>query len=85
MVFLPPENAVPPLGKKRPVEGKYRDVVTVQFGEFDLSVLAPNEAPPLGRIELFSPDGRIEGPLDSETWKRLGVYVRTQRNGTNGR
>lgn len=77
--FLPPEDASRPIGwsaLRRPPFGKYRELISIQFGPYDLSVASPNEAPPLGEIILTHPDGHEVGPLDQTTWQRIGLLIR---------
>lgn len=56
--------------------GKDREAVTVRFGTYTLLVRSPNDDPPLGGVTLHTGESTIDGPLDSETWKRAGELVR---------
>lgn len=75
------ENAPIPPGRSRHPLGRYREQVRVAFGpdwRFQLEILSPEEAPPLGSVRLITknyPD--IEGPIERETWKRIGAFIRT--------
>lgn len=81
----PPEEAprgeLP--GMSRPF-GKYREIVAIQFGQYDLSVASSNEKPPLGEVMLSCPDGKEFGPLDQVTWQRLGAFIRKQEGKSDG-
>lgn len=72
------ELAVIPEGKTRNPLGKFKEVVHVRFGIFDLEIASPEETPPLGRVTLQSPDGKIEGPPDSELWKQIAAAIARQ-------
>lgn len=79
-----PEQAELPKGwspLRRPPLGKYREIVSVRFGVYNLRVSSPSEVPPLGEIVLIHPDGRESGPLDETTWKRMGAIVRAFERG----
>lgn len=57
-----------------------KDVVAVDFGGYALSVHAPSEAPPLGKIVVFHPElGSIEGPLDEVTWGRVEKFIKERQ------
>lgn len=76
--FLPPEEAARPEGwshLRRPPYGKWRERIEVRFGVYDLSAASSNESPPLGEIKLASPEGEVSGPLDHETWRRMGEFI----------
>lgn len=85
--LMPAEDAPLPAGwspLRRPPHGKYRELVAVRFGVYDLSVASPNECPPLGKITLAHPSGDEYGPLDDSTWKRIGAFIRNrERDFTN--
>lgn len=78
--IMMPEDAPRPEGwsvLRRPPFGRHREVITVRFGLYELSVLSPNEAPPLGEVVLELPgDEKVSGPLDEATWKRIGTTIR---------
>lgn len=77
--FLPAEPAPLPDGwhaLRRPPFGKYRELIAIRFGQYDMSVASPNEKPPLGEIMLVYPGGQEYGPLDSITWQRIGAFIR---------
>lgn len=78
---LPPESAPHPEGMsalRRPPYGKYRELVEIRFGPYDLSVFSSNERPPLGEVVLIYADGEISGPIDQATWQRLGAFIRNR-------
>lgn len=60
--------------------GKHRERVTVRFGDgFVLDVRSPEDAPPLGHVELICGDQLCEqGPLDAAVWNRIGGLIREQ-------
>lgn len=77
--ILPAEDAPRPEGwsvLRRAPFGKYRELITIRFAMYELSVASPNENPPLGEITLIHPDGEERGPLDHATWKRIGAFIR---------
>lgn len=80
VAMLPPETASKPegWGQRRAPYGKYREIVAIRFGQYDLTVSSPNESPPLGQVTLAYPDGEVAGPLDQETWRRIGRLIRNR-------
>lgn len=56
--------------------GKEQEIVEVRFGDYDLVVESPLEAPPLGRVTLRWPEGELAGPIDRTTFERAGAKVR---------
>ena len=79
VAFMPAEPAILPDGwpeYRRPPLGKYRELVLIRFGLYDLEVQSPVCHPPLGLIMLTHADGVETGPLDSTVWKRIGKFIR---------
>ena len=77
--ILPPEPAPRPEGwshLRRPPFGKFRELISVQFAQYNMEIASPNEKPPLGEISIFHHDGQESGPLDQTTWERIGAFVR---------
>lgn len=86
VAFLPAEKAPLPEGwspLRRSPFGKWRELVAIRFGIYDLSVASPNETPPLGEIRLVHPDGEEYGPLDTATWQRIGKFIREREEISN--
>lgn len=75
-----PEHSEPEPGKRKNIYGKYKEIVVVRFGDYDLSVFSPNQDPPLGWIMLnhHHGDTLIEGPLDAVTWSKVGEFIKSQ-------
>lgn len=71
-------------GKRRFAFGKIKEIVEVRFGEYEMIIASPNEAPPLGKIKLRYPGGEVFGPMDCQTWNRAGEIIRQQRTANNG-
>lgn len=66
--------------EKREGTGKYLEQVRVQFKPWELLIYSSMERGPLGEVSLRELDsGRevIVGPLDSVTWREIGVWIRT--------
>lgn len=68
-------------GARRFAYGKDREIVHVGFGDYDLVVLSPVEAPPLGRVEFGMRDGEsvvnlVSGPIDPTTFERAGRVIK---------
>lgn len=87
--FRPAEEAPRIIGKRRYAYGKEKEIVHANFGVYDLKLLSPTEAPPLGRIEFGRTNGSqveslVTGPIDPETFKRAASVIRadatTQRS-----
>lgn len=59
-------------------EGKYRQIIAMEFGIWQLRIEGPVEHPPLGWVML---DGRgeIEGPLDPAVWDKIGQHIKTKQ------
>lgn len=73
-----PEPILTPRGRRRRPdrpEGKYHAIVRMEFGIWRLTIFGPNERPPLGWLELDG-HGMVDGPLDSETWKRMADLIK---------
>lgn len=58
-----------------------RPSATISFGDYAMRVVAPEDEPPLGRIEVFAPGFAVEGPLQPSTWVRAGAEIRDRENG----
>jgi hypothetical protein len=72
----PAEKVEPIEGRSRYPLGKFKEIVGVRFGLNDILVLSPEEAPPLGRIIVDGPNGRLELPsLDQESWRKAGEFI----------
>lgn len=78
---IAPMDAEAPPGRRTNPYGRHCEVVEVRFGNYDLAVKSPSEAPPLGSVELRYLGGIEDGPLDPATWKRLGAFIRSRREG----
>ena len=65
-------------GRERP-DGKFREMLRMQFGDYDLMVESSNEAPPLGRIVLTGRDDTVEGPIDPSTWARIAAHIKQSK------
>ncbi len=63
-------------GLDRP-DGKFREMIRMQFGQYDLMIESANEHPPLGRI-LLTGRGRdpVEGPIDPTTWTKIANHIK---------
>lgn len=77
-----PVEEVP--GRRRFAEGKEREIVHVNFGDFDLVVLSPVEAPPLGRVELGVRTSEgvrnlVSGPIDTTTFALAASAIKTHQ------
>jgi hypothetical protein len=74
-----PQKAEAEEGKRKSAYGKYKEIVAIRFGAYDLTVFSPQEDPPLGWIMLNLATGPIlvEGPLDSVTWAQIGGCIRS--------
>jgi hypothetical protein len=86
VTFAPPEKNerpqpfITPRGRRRraePAEGKYRHLVCMEFGIWQIRIEGPEEHPPLGWI-MMDGRGEIEGPLDPETWNKIGRHIKTK-------
>lgn len=55
---------------------KHKEKAEVRFGNYGLTVCSPAESPPLGTVRLQWLGGHAEGPLDTTTWRRLGIIIR---------
>ena len=67
-------------GKSRQAFGKYREIVSIRFGDYDLVVESSNERPPLGHVILTGPTGTIEEQsLDGVVLDRIGQVIRNQQ------
>lgn len=77
---LPPSRGHP-RGCRNPL-GKYSEIVAVTFGDFELELQSPEEAPPLGLVTLTHRNAVAhEGPLDQSTWARMGSFIRENCHG----
>lgn len=83
-----PERSDAEAGKRPNLYGKFREAVSVTFGNYQLTVESPHEKPPLGWVTLRCLGSIEEGPLDPVTWGILGSFVRQrtqpQRTAANG-
>lgn len=72
-------------GRSNPF-GKHREALTVDFSHFRLTVLSPEEAPPLGDIRLEDQHSgeHCDGPLDHASWVRIGQFIRERANVSAG-
>jgi len=67
-------------GKSRKAFGKFKEIVSIRFGDYDLTVESPNERPPLGQLTLTGPAGMIEEhSLDAAVIDRIGKMIRSQQ------
>lgn len=71
-----PENLDSPPGYRPNRYEKHKEKAEVRFGNYNLIVCSPSEAPPLGNVRLQYLGGHAEGPLDMTTWHRLGTIIR---------
>lgn len=81
-VVRPAEEAPKVPGKRRFEYGRTREIVHVGFGDYDLVVLSPVEAPPLGRVELGrrEPEGVVNlvtGPIDTTTFESAARIIKS--------
>lgn len=69
-------------GRRNPF-GKHREALTVDFGNFRLTVLSPEESPPLGdvRLEDRRNGESCGGPIDHVIWKQAGQFVKERADG----
>lgn len=68
--------AEPQTGKRKFAFGREEEVVEVDFGDYELTIISPYQFPPLGRITLRWPGGEIDGPLDQSIFDRAGAAIR---------
>lgn len=79
VVFHPAEAVDIVPGRSRRPFGKFKEVVSVRFGSFDLTLKSANEMPPLGCISLVGPGGEVEEEsLDTLAFDRIGKTIKTQ-------
>jgi len=79
IAFHVAEAADKPEGKRKNAYGKFKEIVAIRFGPYDLTVESPNEKPPLGHILLTSPDGTMEfDSLDASVLDEIGRRIRSQ-------
>ena len=63
-------------GKRPNIYGKFKEIAEMRFGNYELRVESPHEAPPLGLARLSWLGGTAEGPLDTMTWRKFGDIIR---------
>ena len=69
-------------GRRSPF-GKFKEVVSVRFGDYDLTVESPNERPPLGLIMLTGPHGTVEeNSLDDAVLDRFADIIKAHHKET---
>jgi hypothetical protein len=79
VAFHVAEAADKPEGKRKQAYGKFKEIVAIRFGDYDLTVESPNERPPLGHIVLTGPSGTIEiDSLDASALDQIGRRIRSQ-------
>lgn len=67
-----------PVGQRRSPFGKFKEVVSVRFGPYDLTVESPNQSPPLGKITLIGPGAEFgENSLDEAALGRCAAIIKT--------
>lgn len=63
-------------GKSRQPFGKFKEIVSIRFGAYDLTVESSNHRPPLGRMVLTGPGGTVEeNSLDTVALDRIGEHI----------
>lgn len=66
--------------------GDHKEIAAVAFGDYEITVSSPFQAPPLGLVQCRHGDQEVEsGPLDQSTWTRLGKFIRDNEAGSHGR
>lgn len=76
VVIGPRERALRIPGQPRP-DGKWKEVLVARFGPYTVEAWTPYEVPPLGLIKCETADSvMIEGPLTSDTWRRLSTKIK---------
>lgn len=83
VAILPPDEVDKVPGQRRQAFGKYKEVVSVRFGIFDLTVESPNEWPPLGRVRLDGPETVEVSSLDASAWDRIGSIIKHHHEGVD--
>lgn len=63
-----------------PLDGKYREVIRMGFGPYNLMLKSSVEAPPCGIAVLSTGDNKIEGPLDAKTWQEFADFIHERQN-----
>lgn len=56
-------------------QGKFHDLVEMEFGLWRLKIEGPEEHPPLGWLTLEAGD-IVEGPLDPATWQKFAEHIK---------
>ena len=78
LVMHVPEAVDNSPGRSRRPFGKFKEVVSVRFGDYDLTLESSHERPPLGRVTLTGPAGTIEEQsLDSAVLDRIGEIIKS--------
>jgi hypothetical protein len=74
----PAEEAPKQANGRRNPTGKHKESAAISFGDFEMSVASPEQAPPLGRIEVRNrKSGAVcEGVIDHATWVQVGRFIR---------
>lgn len=65
-------------GGRRYAFGKELEIVELDFGDYELALHSPLEHPPLGRVTLSWPGGKVEGPIDASTFAAAGKAIRAR-------
>lgn len=60
-------------------DGKFRELISMSFGIYDLTVESANDHPPLGWVTFTSRHEPIEGPLERSTWLRIAEQIKLDK------
>jgi hypothetical protein len=66
--------------RRRYAFGREKEIVEVDFGDYNMKVESPLECPPLGRVVLRWPGGEVVGVIDQTTFDRAGEAVRSRQS-----
>lgn len=64
-----------PNGRRNP-HGRFKEIATIEFGDYELTASSPDADPPLGWIALEWDGGKYEGPLDQTVFDEMGKIIR---------
>lgn len=64
-------------GRRNPF-GKFKEIVTVRFGDYTLTARSPDADPPLGWLKLEYDHGCEQGPLDQSVLDMMGKFIRSR-------
>ena len=61
--------------------GKFKELVTIRFGDYALTVASPAEKPPIGWISLSREKSHVcSGTLDQQTWIHIGNSIKGDKS-----